>query len=220
MDLRLYELSNADGVNTSPFVWRVKFALQHKRLAYERTPVGYFGISQIGDGRFQTVPVLEHVGIQRSESWAIVEWLDKNFPERLLFSSPAELTMVRFFDKWFGTQVLPHMFRYSVLRIYERVRAEEQPYFRASRERLFDRTLEEVAADAPSRIKTMHNALLPLRLALRRDPYLGGVEPNYADYIGWSAFVAFEPVLKHDLLAADDPLHPWLERGRALAATA
>jgi hypothetical protein len=34
--LRLYELVNADGASTSPFVWRVKFALQFKGLDYTR----------------------------------------------------------------------------------------------------------------------------------------------------------------------------------------
>ena len=44
--LRLYELANVKGECISPFVWRVKFALQLKELDYARTPVSFFGIPQ------------------------------------------------------------------------------------------------------------------------------------------------------------------------------
>jgi hypothetical protein len=31
--LKLYELDNVNGQSTSPFVWRIKFALRHKGIA-------------------------------------------------------------------------------------------------------------------------------------------------------------------------------------------
>jgi hypothetical protein len=44
--------------------------------------------------------------------------------------------MVRFFDRRSGTQVLPPMFRSCVINILNRVKPEEQAYFRSSREKL------------------------------------------------------------------------------------
>jgi len=88
--LRLCELVNANGASTSPFVWRVKFALQFKGLDYTREEVSFFDIPRIGPGILKAVPVVEHNGEFRSDSWAIVEWLDVAFAARRLFSGPAE----------------------------------------------------------------------------------------------------------------------------------
>jgi hypothetical protein len=48
--LKLYELDNVEGQSTSRFVWRIKFALRHKGIAYESVPMGFFGIRHIGRG--------------------------------------------------------------------------------------------------------------------------------------------------------------------------
>lgn len=219
-ELRLYELSNLAGVNHSPFVWRVKFALQRKGLSYDRIPLSFLEIPKVDDGAFKTVPILEYQGERRNESWAIAEWLDATFPERPIFSSSAELAMVRFFDKWFGTQVMTPMFRSCVRDIWEQVKPTEQAYFRSSRERILGESLEDIAASAPLYLNRMRDALLPARLALRQGDFLGGTLPNYADFIAWGAFIAFDPIVKQPLLTDDDPLQAWLERGRALARDA
>lgn len=217
----LYELANADGNCPSPFVWRIKFALQSKNISYERIPTGYRDIARIGPGTLKTVPVLEHAGQFMSESWTIAEWIDGAYPSQpMLFSSPAELAMVRFFDKWFGTAIMPPMFRSCVLEIFRRAKPQEQDYFRTSRERLFKKSLEAVAGEAGDNIAKMRDALMPMRLALRQTPFLGGAAPNYADHIAWGTFVAFAPFAAEPLLAAGDALHRWLDRGAALATTA
>src|SRR5262249_38678027 len=126
---------------------------------------------------------------------------DVEHPEAApLFSSPAELSMVKSFDKWFGK---PSMFRTCIFDIFEQVRPAEQYYFRASREAIFAHTLGQVAADSSSYIERLRAALLPLRLAFRHAPYLGGCRPTYADFIGWAAFVAFSPRTMQPLLASD-----------------
>jgi glutathione S-transferase len=215
--LRLYELDNAEGFCTSPFVWRVRYVLQRKGAPYEPVPVGFLEIPRIGPGSLKTVPVLETAGEFRNESWTISEWLDAAYPDDPLFSSPAELAMVRFFDKWFGTGVQTSMFRACVYEIFRRVKPVDREYFRESRERSLGQTLESVAAQVEQNFARMREALLPMRLALRRSDFLGGAAPNYADYIGWSAFAAFGPLTAEPLLAADDSLLPWLERGMNLS---
>lgn len=58
-----------DGASTSPFVWRVKFALRFKGLGYTREKVSFFDISHIGPGALKTVPGVEHDGEFRGGSW-------------------------------------------------------------------------------------------------------------------------------------------------------
>jgi glutathione S-transferase len=164
--------------STSPFVWMIKFAPRHKGIAYESVPVGFFGIRHIGrglvePGTLKTLPMVEYAGRSVFESWVIAEWLDETFPDHpRLFSSRPELAMVNF-DKWFGTAVLPPMFRSCVYQIFEHVRPEEQDYFRTTRERMFGSVLEMVAADWENYLARIREALLmglasrPIRLDRR-----------------------------------------------------
>jgi glutathione S-transferase len=217
-NLTLYERGNARGDCTSPFVWRVKFALQQKGLIYKRVPVGFVDIPQIGSGRFATVPVVECEGHFIRESWDIAEWLDAQFPNHPpLFSSVAELSMVRFFDKWFGTAIMPLMFRSCVLDIFTHLKPQDRNHFRTTRERQFGLSLEDVSARADHHVAKIRDAILPLRLALRREFFLGAANPNYADYIAWGVFIAFGSVAVRPVLATDDPLNRWLGRGVEMA---
>jgi glutathione S-transferase len=224
MSVALYELANAQGHCTSPFVWRIKLALQMKGVPYRGIPVGFLeipnvGVASYGVGAFKTVPIVEYQGHYLNESWVIAEWLDSTFSDvPRLFSSPAELAMVKFFDKWFGTAIMPPLFRACVYEIFSQVRPEEQTYFRTTRERTFGQTLETVAAGSAAYISRAREALLPMRLALRRAPYLGGEQPNYADHIAWGTFIGFGIIAKHAFLPHDDSLAGWIERGLALAA--
>src|SRR5271163_2751941 len=101
--LRLYELALEDGRSASPFVWRIRYALAHKGLAYETVSLGFTEIPSVFGGRFKTVPVLEHGATQLAESWDIAEYLDRAFPSQpCLFNNPAELALARLMDAWFS----------------------------------------------------------------------------------------------------------------------
>ena len=39
-NIRLYELVLENGISASPFVWRTRFALAHKGLAFQPVPLG------------------------------------------------------------------------------------------------------------------------------------------------------------------------------------
>jgi len=206
--IKLYELSNVEGEVVSPFVWRSRFALAHKGLIFDSVPISYFDIPKVGPGTLKTSPILEDGGLFISDSWAIAEWLDATYPERpALFGSLGELASVRFFDKWFGTAVMSRFFRACVLEIFGKVAPEEQAYFRSTREATLGATFEEVAAKQDEHLSAGRDAMLPVRLALRKSPYIGGVAPNYADYIVWGC-----------LVAANDLLLPWLHRGLEVAS--
>ena len=56
-------------------------------------------------------------------------------------------------------------------------------------------------------------SLAPLRTQLARFPFLGGSAPNYADYIALGAFYWVASVSTLPLLARDDGLRAWLDRG-------
>ena len=150
---RLYELVLDNGCPVSPYVWRIRYALAHKGLSCETVPLGFTEISPSFNGRFKTVPVLEHGDSMLAESWDIAEHLDRAFPGRpALFSGPAEQAMVRLTDAWLSAEILRKMFFVYVLDIHNAARPEDRAYFRRTREeRLKGKTLEEATSDRASR---------------------------------------------------------------------
>jgi glutathione S-transferase len=50
--------STIEGQSTSPFVWRIKFALQGKGIAYESAPTGFFNQIANINGRLAAVPMI------------------------------------------------------------------------------------------------------------------------------------------------------------------
>ena len=213
--IKLYELALANGRSASPFVWRIRYALAHKGLAFDSEYLGFREIPARFAGRFKTVPVIECGDTIMAESWDIAEYLDRAYPERPLFGSPAELAMVRLTDQWFTAEVMRKLFRIYILDVHDAAHALDQPYFRESREQGFlrGRTLEDFTADRLSRLPALREALAPLRAHVAKFAFLGGADPNFADYIVLGAFIWAGSVATVAPLQADDPLRLYLERG-------
>lgn len=212
--IRLYELVIDNGLSMSPFVWRTRYALAHKGLPVECVPLGFTEIAPRFAGRHKTVPVIEDGGELVCDSWVIADHLDRAYPDRRpLFAAPGERAMVRFFDAWFSGEILRRCFGIYALDIHDAARPADRPYFRKSREARVGLTLEEFVAGREERVGAVREALGPLRRHLGDGPFIGGDAPNYADYIAlggllWIAGVATVPLLAHD-----DALLAWWQRG-------
>jgi glutathione S-transferase len=213
--VRLYEVALGDGRSASPFVWRIRYALAHKGIAFETVKLGFTEIPGVFGGKFKTVPILEHGDTVLAESWDIAEYLDRAFPDRPpLFSSPGELAVIRLTEAWFTNEVLRKMFRLYIKDVHDAARPQDRPYFRESREKgMKGKTLESFTADRASYLPALRASLQPLRIQLQKFPFLGGRAPNFADYIAlgsfyWSASVGTMPMLE-----CDDALRDWLDRG-------
>jgi glutathione S-transferase len=211
--ITLYELVLANGRSMSPYVWRVRYAMAHKGLEVRSAPLGFTEISGVCDGRFKTVPIIEDGTSAIGDSWDIVDYLERTYPARPLFNGAAEYAMVRFFDAWFSAEVLRRMFSVCALNIHDRARPEDRDYFRRSREARLKMSLESFVAERQARLPQLREALTPMRQQLARYPFLGGEAPNYADYIALGAFQWVGSVSDLPLLAGDDALRAWLDRG-------
>ena len=215
-ELRLYELMLENGRSASPYVWRTRFALAHKGLAFQSVPLGFTEIPEAFGGRFKTVPVIRYRDDLLGESWDIAEYLDRTFPEQpRLFSGPAEFAMVKLFDAWLHGAVLRRLFRIYVLDIHNAARPQDRAYFRRSREQwMKGLTLEEFTADRALRLPEVRQAFDPLRAQLASYPFVGGATANYADYIALGVLQWIASVSTLPLFAADDEvLRQWVERG-------
>lgn len=214
MTIRLYDLAATEDRRLSPFCWRIKYALAHKGLDFETAPVGFTDIPKLCGGQYKTVPIIEDGAKTICDSWAIADYLDANYKERPLFTSPQEKAGVRFFDTWFSVEIMTRMFRMFVLDIHDRARPEDQPYFRESREKMMrGATMEQFVAGREEKLPELRHALRPLRVTMAAQPWLGGETPNHADYIALGGFLWAASVLTLPPLEKDDTLHDWLKRG-------
>ncbi|TPQ52165.1 hypothetical protein C2U72_04710 [Prosthecomicrobium hirschii] len=92
------------------------------------------------------------------------------------------------------------------------LRPEDRGYFRATREKRFGKPLEEVVAGREDRLAGFRESLLPLRLMLRHQPFVGGAGANYADHILFGTLQWPRVVSSFRLIAEDDPVAAWFER--------
>jgi glutathione S-transferase len=92
------------------------------------------------------------------------------------------------------------------------VAPQDAAYFRESREARFGMTLEQVQEGRETRVAEFRATMLPVRLVLGKQPWLGGAAPSYADYIVFGSLQWPRCVSRFELLAADDPIAAWRER--------
>jgi glutathione S-transferase len=213
MTIRFYDLVGTDNRRMSPYGWRVRMALAHKRLEYEWVPVGFTDKERIGFSGQKLVPVLTDGEIVVSDSWAIVNYLEASYPDRpSIFGDPGGKALAEFVMHWVNTQLHPPLIKLILADVFKIVRPEDQAYFRESREKRFGMTLEQVTDQSPERVAAFRAALEPARLCLASRPYLAGEVATYADYALFGSLQWARCGSPLKLLAEDDPLHGWRQR--------
>lgn len=209
----LYDLVNRHKTHFSPNSWRVRMALAHKGLAFDVRDVLFGTIKDINPEQKLTIPTLEHDGRFVTDSWAIVEHLDAAFPDTPRLIAPgADGHVTKFFQFWVQTTVHAGIARLILLDLHDSLEPADQAYFRASREKQFHKTLEDLQAGREERVDAFRKSLQPLRLALGSSPFVGGAQPCYADYLVFGGFQWARLSSPFKLLAEDDLVHGWFER--------
>ena len=230
MTITLYELTGIDTARPfSPHCWKTVMSLAHKGLEFERSPVPFTGVPEVENKLGKTVPVLRDGDRIVRDSFDIALYLDETYPDRpSLFGGESGVALSRFVEAWTLAQIHTSIGGLLLLDIYAMLEPEDQIYFRHSRETRFGKTLEEIVEASGGRVNEFAARLEPLRLMLKRQPFIGGETPLFADYIVFGAFQWARVVSAEELLAPDDPVADWFERcldlhggaGRAVAAAA
>ena len=212
--ITLYDLVFQDDRRPSPFCWRAKLALRHKGLSWRDEPVGFTEKHKIAFAQSQTVPVIHDGTTVVKDSWAIARHLEEAYPDRPLFGGERGRSYAHFVASWVDTTVHAALFPLVVGDLYDRVRPEDQAYFRESRSKRLG-TTDFAAFQAAARDKgvaAFRSVLEPARRVLREQAFLAGAEPAYPDYALAGAFLWARIASPHELLADDDPLQAWRER--------
>jgi len=210
----LYDLAGAEPERRfSPYCWRVKMALKHKGLDFDTVPWRFTGKDVIAFSGQSRVPVLVDSERTVSDSWTIAAYLEDTYPDRpLLFHGDGGRAASRFVNAWADGVLVSGIARLIVTDILANIDERDRAYFRQSREQRFGTSLELVTAHRDTDVLAFRKNLEPLRTVLAAQPFLGGAEPAYADYIVFGCFQWSRCISGFALLLADDPVWAWRER--------
>lgn len=199
--IRLLDLAARDAdVRFSPFCWRTKMCLKHKRLDFETLPWRFTEKARLAATGSERVPVIEDRGAFVHDSWTIALHLDQSYPERPLMADARERAAARLAASTFDMALHPALARCAMLDIHRALSPEDQAYFRASREQRIGTTLEALCADPAAARKAVAQVLAPVEQTLADHTWLGGTTAGYADYalfgsLMWTHVVCPEPVV-------------------------
>ncbi|MBR1144766.1 glutathione S-transferase family protein [Bradyrhizobium sp. AUGA SZCCT0431] len=214
MTLKLFELVGTDAARPfSPYCWRTRMALAHKGLSAQTIPWCFTEKDAIAPHGSERVPVLLDGDTSVVDSWTIANYLEDKYPDRpSLFGGEGGRAMARMLNWWGDVTVIGGLSPMIVADIPLNLKPVDAAYFRKSREVRFGKPLEEVVADRDETVEGFRRSLDPLRLTLKTQSYLGGEQPNYADYIVFGGFQWARVVSPFKLLREDDPVYAWRER--------
>ena len=215
MSLKLFELVGTDAARPfSPYCWRTRMALAHKDLSAESLPWRFTEKSAIAPHGSEKVPVLLHDDKPVVDSWTIATYLEDHFPDRpSLFGGEGGRAMARMINAFGDIAIVGGIFPLIVADIPNNLAEVDAAYFRQSREARFGgKSLEQVMASRDTGVVAFRKSLEVMRQTVKKQPFIGGAAPNYADYIVFGGFQWARVTSPFKLLEADDPVYAWREK--------
>lgn len=184
MGLTLYELVDGLGRRYSPYCWRTRMALAHKRLEAV-TELCWHSDHKLAFTGQPLVPVLVDGARVVSDSWKIACYLDEAYPDRPpLMEGEQGLSFAKFLNRWTDDVIGRPLVRSLYLDIWKTLHPDaDSGEFRRRREERNGATLETLRANRDKDFVEFNRAIAPLDQLLREQPYVAGTAPAYVDYI-------------------------------------
>jgi len=188
-------------------------ALEHKGLPYKTVPVRFTDKDVIAFSGQERVPVIRDGDTVVSDSWAIAEYLERQYPSgESLFGGAIGHGLARFLNSWTDRALHLALIKLVIADILAHVDDADQEYFIESRSANFGKSPNEVQTRSEADLRTFSHAVSTIKAALNTDDFLGGDAPAYGDYILFGAFAWARAISEFSLLKANDPVHAWRER--------
>jgi glutathione S-transferase len=188
-------------------------ALAHKGLTAQSVPWRFTDKAEIAFSEQTCVPVLIDNGVTVSDSWRIAQYLERHFPQMpSLAGDNGDLAACAFVNQWADATLLPALARLLIPDVYHALHTKDRQYFRASREARLGMAIEQLPQHRQDYLNELKRVLAPLRATLKRQPFLAGDAPNYADYCVFGMFMWSRCVSDIAIVEPDDPIHAWREQ--------
>lgn len=214
MTIHIYELCGADEeLLFSPHCWKTRMSIAHKGLDYETIATPFTKVATVEGGENRKVPVIRDGDTVVEESFEIAKYLERTYPDApSLFRGEGAEALTQFMVNWGQTQVHPAVVKLCLLDIYNTLADEDKVFFRTTREKLFGCTLEEFDAKFPKNSDGLTAALVPLENTLKRQKFLGGDSPIFADYVIFGPLQWLRTTCVTDHLPQDGAVADWFNR--------
>jgi glutathione S-transferase len=211
MSIKIYELCGSDPEHLfSPHCWKVRMALAHKGLDWETIAIPFTGVATIEGGDSRRVPVIRDGDTVVEESFEIARYLESTYPNTAsLFNGVGGEALTLQVINWCQVHVHPEVVKLCLLDIHKALAPADQEFFRVTREKMFGCSLEEFSEKHPKNSEGLNKALLPLALTLKKQPYMGGSEPLFADYVVFGALQWLRTTAAVNYLADDNEVTKW-----------
>jgi glutathione S-transferase len=211
--ITLWELKGKADRRYSLFSWRARMALRHKGLEFQTQPVLLTDKAAIEFSAGKTVPIIRDGDTVVRDSWKIAEHLEARYPAApALFGGEIGRGVSQTFNAWVDRAAVPAMLTVIAADVHERVDPADAEYLRQSLEKVLKSTLEGTRARRDESLRRLGAIVEPIRAALKRQPWICGETPAYADYILFSVFQWARVMSPQEVLAPEDPLCAWRER--------
>ena len=209
--ITLWELGGREGRRYSLFSWRTRLALRHKQLEFETVPVRMSDKAVISFSGGKTVPIVKEGETVVRDSWKIAEHLEDAYPAApSLFGGAIGRGVTQALNVWVDRGLVQPMLALIAADVHERVDPADEKYFRESMEKVLKMTLEEARNRRAEAMSKLNRALEPMQALLKRQAWISGAQPAYADYILFSIFQWARVMSPHAVV--ENPLLEWFER--------
>jgi glutathione S-transferase len=128
-----------------------------------------------------------------------------------LFGGAIGQGVTQAFNVWVDRVLVLPMLALIAADVHERVDAADEHYFRESMEKILKMPLEEARKARAEAMSKLTRTLEPMQALLKRQPWIAGAQPAYADYILFSIFQWARVMSPHEVLE-EGPLREWRER--------
>jgi glutathione S-transferase len=165
----------------------------------------------------KTVPVIKdgqdgEMRIVR-DSWKIAEYLEEKYAERpSLFGGAIGRGVTQTFNTWVDRVLIAMTMPVIVCDLHERIDPGDEAYFRKQFEGYLKSTLEEARGRRQEFASRLARQLEPMQAALKRQPFVCGAAPAYADYILFSVAQWARVMSPRVIFDTSDALYNWRER--------
>jgi len=211
----LYELDAINEQYFSPYSWRILMSLNHKNLYknLKRVPIKFSDKSVILHKGFNTVPVLKDGDNWTGESLQIAKYLEETYPNQpSLFGNVENMNLTSIINQMLDPKIIGILARIIVGDVYKVIQPDDKIYFRKTREKILNKTIEEVELDSNKYIPILQKKLNPFRKVIKNNNFFTGSKPMYCDYILFGFFMWARNTSPKQLLEKDDILWHWRER--------
>src|SRR5690242_6996207 len=211
--IELWELKGKGERRYSLFSWRTRMALKHKGLDFTSHPVAMSDKAAIAFSGGKTVPVIKDGDTIVRDSWKIAEYLEDQYPNNpSLFGGAIGRGVTQAFNTWVDRVVVPAAMPVIVADIHERVDPADEAFFRQQFEGFLKCSLEESRARRPQALERLTRTLEPMQATLKRQTFVCGTAPAYADYILFSVLQWMRITSPQDIFNSSDPVSGWRSR--------